>query len=67
MFSAIKKLANRNDLPVAQNGTGGGGGGGGAGAGVQSMATNLQKKFAKVCLNLLTSIQVMWVPDIKYS
>ena len=42
MFSAFKKLANRNDGSGAQNGTQVSPGG------VQSMAHNLQVKFSKV-------------------
>ena len=42
MFSAFKKLANRNEGQNGQNGTQVSPGG------VQSMASNLQKKFSKV-------------------
>ena len=42
MFSAFKKLANRNEVPNGQNGAQVSPGG------VQSMASNLQKKFSKV-------------------
>jgi hypothetical protein len=43
MFSALKKLTSKTDLP-GQNGTAGSP----QAAGVQSMSHNLQKKFAKV-------------------
>ena len=39
MFSAFKKLTNKNDVSA---------GGGQNGEGVHSMSHNLQKKFAKV-------------------
>ena len=50
MFSAFKKLTNKNEV---QNGSGHNGLAGKPGEGVHSMSHNLQKKFAKVS-NLMT-------------
>ena len=49
MFSAFKKLANKNEVTVgAVNGNGLSGGKAGEGQGIHSMSHNLQKKFSKV-------------------
>ena len=50
MFSAFKKLTNKNDVSA---------GGGQNGEGVHSMSHNLQKKFAKVSELLFFVIKVM--------
>ena len=60
MFSAFKKLANRNEVQNGQNGAQVSPGG------VQSMASNLQKKFSKVRipLSFLFLLFILYVQEV---